>query len=120
MEFDREGRRIPNTAQVSLLLPKKRGRGRPRKYPDQTSTEAAHEPNEVLQPFVKKRGRGRPRKYPDQTSMETKRALKKPSETKIKIKLLETILGVYKEIKCVENENQKNIKKLCALVEALE
>lgn len=119
MEFDREGRRITKPALVSLLSPKKRGRGRPRKYTTQINTETLSESNKVFPPLSKKR-RGRPRKNISEINTEDSSELKKTSETKIKLKLLETILGVYKEIKNIEKENEKNIKKFYSLVDGLD
>jgi len=39
MEFDKFGKRIATDSQLTLLIPKKRGRGRPRKHPLDESVE---------------------------------------------------------------------------------
>ena len=47
MQFDKQGTRIPSFGQMSMLIPKKRGRGRPRKYPAKSENEATIKPNYI-------------------------------------------------------------------------
>ena len=144
MQFDKQGRRIPSMSQVSmlmakkrvrgrpkkliaefenqvtsnpasasLLLPKKRGRGRPRKYPLESDTETTSKPDSTF--LLKKRGRGRPRKNPIESDNKVTIKPNYISDVKEKLKLLETILGGYKEIQKIEKETQKNVEKFCIL-----
>ena len=120
MDFDNEGKRIVKTSQVSLLIPKKRGRGRPRKYITETNNEAATELNTVSSQLPKKRGRGRPRKFATETNKQTKRKFHEANDVKMKLRLLESVMKVYEEIKKIDNENQKNIRKFHSLINNLD
>jgi len=68
--------------------PKKRGRGRPRKYPKPSTPAISVESNNLNEESskkpAKKRGRGRPRKYPKKASNEKKpkRGRGRPPKTK--------------------------------------
>ena len=113
MEFDRQGRRITRMAQLSQLMTKKRGPGRPRKYVAE-SDETTSKPNNISLLLTKKRGPGRPRKY--ETAEPHKEDTNKPdkiTDVKTKLKLLEKIASAYREIEKIEKENQKNIEKFC-------
>ena len=142
MQFNRQGKRISNNAQMLLmsvreqergkfdtekldkialsmsekefpLVPQKRGRGRPRKNPIEQQSKPLDSP-----PVPQKRGRGRPRKIMEpeiQINLKENYSL----DINEKLKLLETITHGYKEIQRLDKETQKNVKKLCAMIHNL-
>lgn len=117
MQFDKQGRRITSYGQMSMLIPKKRGRGRPRKLETAILEKiATSKPANVSQLVPKKRGRGRPRKYPAESENEATIKLNYIAGVKEKLKLLETIVSSYKEIERIDKETLKNVDKFCALV----
>jgi len=117
MQFDKQGTRIPSFGQMSMLIPKNRGRGRPRKLEtvmlDKTATS---KPANIFPLLTKKRGRGRPRKYPAKSENEATIKPNYIAGVKAKLKLLETIVSAYKEIEKTDKETQKNVEKFYALV----
>jgi len=89
----------------------KRGRGRPRKNPIEQQSKPVDD-SPLLQ---EKRGRGRPRKTVE-SEIQTKINENDVSDIKEKLKLLETITNGYKEIERLDQETQKNVERLCAMM----
>jgi len=141
MDFNRQGRRLSSNAQLLLmsvheqekpkfdttvldritlsksdndvpLIQEKRGRGRPRKNPIE-QTESI--PDNDVPLIQEKRGRGRPRKIIE-PEIQTKLKENNILNIKEKLKLLETITNGYKEIERLDQETQKNVEKLCAMI----
>jgi len=141
MDFNRQGKRFSNNAQILLMsmreperpkldtseldkialskpdnyfthIQEKRGRGRPRKNPIEQTQSKTENDVPLLQ---EKRGRGRPRKTIE-SEIQTKINKNDVSDIKEKLKLLETITNGYKEIEKLDKETQKNVEKLCAMI----
>jgi len=143
MDFNKQGKKISNNAQLLLmsmrvpdrpkldtaeldkialnktandlpLFQQKRGRGRPRKNPIDQQTQRKTANDLPL--FQQKRGRGRPRKNPIESEIQMNRKENYILDIKENLKLLETIINGYKEIERIDKETQKNVEKLCALM----
>lgn len=106
MQFDRQGRRITSFGQMSMVVQKKRHRGRPSKLETAILDKIATiKPANVSSLIPKKRGRGRPRKYPVESEND---AATKPSNVSL---LLPKKRGRGRPRKyTVESENEATIK----------
>ncbi len=98
MQFDKQGRRIPSMSQVSMLMAKKRVRGRPKKLIAEFENQVTSNPASASLLLPKKRGRGRPRKNPIESDNKVTIKPNYISDVKEKLKLLETITNGYKKI----------------------
>ena len=96
------------------LFQQKRGRGRPRKNPIVLQTQSKSANGFPL--FQQKRGRGRPKKNPVESEIQINLKENYILDIKENLKLLETIINGYREIERIDEETQKNVKKLCALM----